>query len=261
MAASSDGPAEAPAGNPAGAGSAAPVPTSTSVAGTAPGNGTTSSPSTTAEGAESTETEVLLTSRREGGSARRTLTELSTWLWGLVSAVPPSILAFLSLWVFVFVPWLRPWEPPVERRISITDVVLGERDKDLGDDVFVNVIVFVVEAFGYDGDDVTVEWLEYDLQTRQRLRELPTPEHWGEIDFNTRSDRVIGEIDVPPPEDHAGCVFVRVRLRPYTTTGDAEALLAAADSAAFDPFTGMNPECPDATPAVPPLRDSLDAFT
>jgi len=185
---------------------------------------------------------------------RHAFTDLFTWLWDLVKAVPPSILAFLSLWVFVFFPWLRPWEPPVERRISITDLVLGERDKDLGDDRLVNVIVFVVEAFGYDADDVRVDWLEYDVQTRQRLAEMPTPEPWGVIDFDTRSDRVIGEIDVPPPEDHAGCVFVRVRLRPDTSNGDTAALLDAADSAAFDPINGTNPDCPDATPAVPPLR-------
>jgi hypothetical protein len=191
---------------------------------------------------------------REGGPGRRALMDFSTWLWGLVSAVPPSILAFLSLWVFVFFPWLRPWEPPVERRISITDLVLGERDKDLGDGRFVNAIFFVVEAFGYDDDDVAVEWLEFDVQSRRRLAEIPTPQPWGVIDFDTRSDRVIGEIDVPPPENHPGCVFVRVLLRPETSSGDTAALLDAADSAAFDPLDATNPECADATPAVPPLR-------
>ena len=200
-----------------------------------------------------TAAEVSRSAVPAGRTGRQAAAELSTWLWGLVKAIPPSILAFLSLWVFVFFPWLRPWEPPVERRISITDLVLGERDKDLGDGVVVNAIFFVVEAVGYDADDVAVEWLEYDVQTRQRLEEMPTPEPWGVIDFDTRSDRVIGEIDVPPPENHPGCVFVRVLLRPDRPNGDA-ALLDAADSAAFHPTNGTDPDCPDATPAVPPLR-------
>jgi hypothetical protein len=176
------------------------------------------------------------------------------WLWGLVKAVPPSILAFLSLWLFVFFPWLRPWEPPVERRIAISDLVLGERDKDLGDGRIANAIFFEVEALGYDADDVAVDWLTFDVQTRRRLEEMPTSERWGIIDFDTRSDRVIGEIDVPPPVDHPGCVFVRVLLRPVTASVNAAAMLDAADTPAFDPSDAMNPACADGTPAVPPLR-------
>jgi hypothetical protein len=253
MAASSDGPAQSQAGTPTGTTAAAPDSTPTPVAGTAPGDSTDSSSLSAAGDAAPTAAEVSQTFRRAGSTGWQALTNLFTGLWGLVNAVPLSILAFAALWVFVFFPWLRPWEPPVERRVSITDLVLGERDKDLGDDRLVDVIYFVVKAFGYDADDIAVEWLEYDVQTRQRLAEMPTPQYWGVIDFDTRSDRVIGEINVPPPEDHPGCVFVRVFLWPDRANGDS-ALLDAADTAAFDPLDSANPACADGTPAVPPLR-------
>ncbi len=191
---------------------------------------------------------------RAGASARQALANVFGWIWGLFQAVPTAILAFLSLWIFVFFPWLRPWEPPVERRISINELALAERDKDLGDGRLVNAVYFVVEAYGYDGDPVSVDWLLYDVQTRQRLAEMQVPRRWGVIDFSTRSDAVMGEIEVPPPENHPGCVFVRIFLHPNSPNANTAAILDAADTAAFDPIDATNPQCPDATPAVPPLR-------
>lgn len=232
-----------------------------------------------------------------GGGARRTFPRLTAipdgisagfgWIWTLIKAVPPSVLGFLSLWIFVFAPWLRPWEPPVERHISIADLVVGERDKIGEDGVVVNTVYVVIDAVGYDADDVDLFWLELDQQGQYRLDETSDAQLAQTLDFNTRTDRALGEIDVPVPVDHPGCIFVRVmlRVRPpddrstsrLDAAGDAigdgmrwlldlsvpeprePALLDVADTAPFDPNDPSNNGCLQST-AEPPLHRPSEIF-
>jgi hypothetical protein len=156
---------------------------------------------------------------------------------------------------FSLFPWLEPAPPPDVRSVTITQLVLGERNKDLGDGRIANSIYFEVETVGYDAENIAVDWLVYDAVTQERLDEPPEPVRWGVIDIGTRSDRVVGAIEVPPPADHAGCVFVRVFLTPYQAAGqtpepyDPRLLLDVADTAAFDPYDATNDRCP-ASPAA-----------
>jgi hypothetical protein len=185
-------------------------------------------------------------------------------VWPVFLAGLPALVTLIALSLRLF-PWLEPTPPPEVRSVTITELVFGERNRDLGDGVIANVVFFEVEAVGYnaedDADDITVDWLMFDAQTRQRLEERPTPERWGVIVFGTRSDRIMGEIVVPPPVDHVGCVFVRVQLQPFATANEPPAatsegselvesaggnlMLDVADTPPFDPFDPANPDCSD----------------
>jgi hypothetical protein len=184
--------------------------------------------------------------------------------WPLFLAGLPALVTLIALSLRLF-PWLEPTPPPEVRSVTITELALGERNREFEDGVIANVVFFEVEAVGYDAqeddDDIAVDWLVFDAGTRQRLEESLIPEHWGEIVFGTRSDRIMGEIVVPPPVDHVGCVFVRVQLQPFAATSEQEAtspagivpisssgeqwVLDVADTAPFDPFDPKNPDCPD----------------
>jgi hypothetical protein len=165
----------------------------------------------------------------------------------------PALLTLIAL-AFSLFPWLEPAPPPEVRSVTVTDLILGERNKDLGDGRTAHAVFFEVETVGYDAEDIAVDWLLLDAATRERLAEMDTPIRWGVIDIGTRSDRVVGEIEVPPPADHAGCVFVRVLLSPHVVAGetpespDTGLLLDVADTATFDPFDPTNASCPE--PAV-----------
>jgi hypothetical protein len=176
--------------------------------------------------------------------------------WPALVAGVPSLLTLVAL-AFSLFPWLEPIPPPTVRRVTITDLTLGERNTKLDDGRTANSIYFDVEIVGYDAEDIAVDWLVFNAATRERLREPAHPVRWGVIDLGTRSDRIVGEIHVPPPADFNGCVFVRVLLRPYTapaatpTAFEASPLLLdIADTAPFDPFDAANPSCPDGTPSV-----------
>lgn len=167
----------------------------------------------------------------------------------------PALLTLIAL-AFSLFPWLEPTPPPEVRSVTVTDLVLGERNKDLGDGRSANAIFFEVETVGYDAEDIAVDWLVLDASTRERLPEMDAPKRWGVIDIGTRSDRVVGEIDVPPPSNHTGCVFVRVLLRPHVVAeGTPELpatglLLDVADTAPFDPFGPTNASCPESAVAA-----------
>jgi hypothetical protein len=174
--------------------------------------------------------------------------------WPILLSGLPALVTLLAL-MFSLFPWLEPVPPPDVRGVSVSELVLGERNKDLGDGRVAHSVFFEVETVGYDAEDIAVDWLVYDAQTRERLREFSEPARWGVIDINTRSDRVVGEIDVPPPAEHSGCVFVRVVLSPATTGAiptdptSARLLLDVADTNPFDPFDAFNEACPSNNPA------------
>ena len=175
--------------------------------------------------------------------------------WPFFLSALPALVTLIALSLRLF-PWLEPVPPPEARSVTITDLAFAERNRNLGDGVVANAVLFEVEAVGYNADDaaddIAVEWLVFDAATRQRLAEQPDPERWGVIVFGTRSDRVVGEIVVPPPANHAGCVFVRMQLQPLALAagaaevdGGADLMLDVADTPPFDPFDPTNPDCPD----------------
>lgn len=178
-------------------------------------------------------------------------------LGGALVAGIPAIATFVGI-AFDLFPALEPEAPPEVRAVTITDVALAERDKDLGDGRVADALLFEVETVGYDEDDIAVDWLVLDAKMRERLPEMETPERWGVIDIDTRSDRVVGEINVPPPSNHTGCVFVRVLLQPESATSEAPGpnqprlLLDAADTAPYDPIDPANPLCPDMLTSATP---------
>jgi hypothetical protein len=173
--------------------------------------------------------------------------------WPALVAAVPALVTLVAL-TFSLFPWLEPAPPPEVRSVTITDLALGERNKDLGDGRVANAIYFEIETVGYDAENIAVDWLVYDAETRERLDETAEPVRWGVIDIGTRSDRVVGEIEAPPPADHAGCVFVRLLLQPQLVAGEtadpaqSRLLLDVADTAPFDPYDATNERCPDSPP-------------
>jgi hypothetical protein len=174
--------------------------------------------------------------------------------WPALVAGVPALVTLVAL-MFSLFPWLEPAPPPEVRSVTITQLVLGERNKALDDGRVANSVFFEVETVGYDAEDIAVDWLVYDAVTQERLDEPENPVRWGVIDIGTRSDRVVGEIEVPPPADHVGCVFVRVFLTPFLRAGqtpetvDSRLLLDVADTDAFDPYDPTNNRCPDSPTA------------
>ena len=187
-----------------------------------------------------------------------TITQTLRGTWPALLAGIPALLTLAAL-TFSLFPWLEPSAPPAVRSVTITELALGERNTHLGDGKIANSVFFDVEIVGYDADDIAVDWVVYDARTRERLRERPDATRWGVIDIGTRSDRVVGEIHVPPPADHNGCVFVRVLLQAYLETAGTPAsassgtslLLDVANTAPFDPHDAANPVCPDIMPSAP----------
>jgi hypothetical protein len=174
--------------------------------------------------------------------------------WPALVAGVPALVTLVAL-MFSLFPWLEPAPPPEVRSVTITQLVLGERNKALDDGRVANSVFFEVETVGYDAENIAVDWLVYDAVTQERLDEPEIPVRWGVIDIGTRSDRVVGEIEVPPPADHVGCVFVRVFLTPFLRAGqtpetvDSRLLLDVADTDAFDPYDPTNDRCPDSPAA------------
>ena len=209
--------------------------------------------STAAAAAEAAEAAQIAAESVQAQQAERDWSILRGSLPLLISGLP-ALLTLIAL-AFSLFPWLEPTPPPEVRSVTVTDLTLGERNKDLGDGRSANAIFFEVETVGYDAEDIAVDWLVLDALTRERLPEVETPVRWGVIDIGTRSDRVVGEIDVPPPANHTGCVFVRVLLRPHIVSeGTPEMpatglLLDVADTPPFDPFDPTNASCPESAVA------------
>jgi hypothetical protein len=170
--------------------------------------------------------------------------------WPLLLMGLPAWVTLLGL-TFRLFPGLQPVASPPVHSVTVTDLGLAERDRDLGDGRVANAVVFGVETADYVAGDIAVDWLVLDAQTKRHLPESPSPERWGVIDVDTESDRVMGEIIIAPPADHPGCVLVRVFLQPaaaLSAPGDERTgrlLLDVADTAAFDPIDPFNPACPD----------------
>jgi hypothetical protein len=170
--------------------------------------------------------------------------------WPLLLVGLPAWVTLLGL-TFGLFPGPEPVTSPPVRSVAVTDLGLAERDRDLGDGRVANAVVFAVETAGDVADDIAVDWLVLDSQTKRHLPESPSPERWGVIDVDTETDRVVGEIIIAPPADHPGCVVVRVFLQPAAAVSAAadestgRLLLDVADTTAFDPIDPFNPACPD----------------
>src|SRR3954463_16584051 len=52
----------------------------------------------------------------------------------LIDAVPAALLGFITIWLFALFPGLRPWTPPEERTVSISNAVVAERQFTRRDD-------------------------------------------------------------------------------------------------------------------------------
>jgi hypothetical protein len=180
----------------------------------------------------------------------RPILELLKGAWPVLIAAMSALATFLGL-TFRLFPGLEPTPPTQVRSVTVTDLGIGERARDLGDGRAANAIYFALESVGYTANDIAVDWLIFDALTKKRISEWPTLEPWGVINFETTSDRLVGEIVVPPPADHTGCVFVRVLVRTAAVASGASDqtipawLLDLADTDAFDPIDPQNPDCPD----------------
>lgn len=189
---------------------------------------------------------------------------------GFVAGVPffatlTGILLTLVNVLFI----LRPeWKPEVTqvREVTVTDLKVAERGRVGEDGVRGNTIFYDISAIGYDADDITVAWLALDAETLLRSAERPTGA--STVKFDTGTDRIAGQINVPIPADPVGCIVVRVFALPVNSfESDGEPvpegqwlLYDVADTPAFDPLDPTNPRCPTvATMATPPAAPAAEA--
>src|SRR4051794_18385610 len=82
----------------------------------------------------------------------------------LIKAVPASILAsllgFVTVWLFVLSPGLRPGTPVEERPVSISNAVVAKRHFPRRDDrEEVTVVTFEADVTGYAANPITVATL------------------------------------------------------------------------------------------------------
>lgn len=174
-------------------------------------------------------------------------------LGAVITAALPALATFFGI-VFDLFPALTPEAPIEVRGVTVGEVSLAERNSDRGDGRWVNVVLFEIEAVGYDADTIAYTTLTLDAATRERLPEQG--EESGVLDLDTRTDRVVIRLDVPPPGTSPGCVVLRVLLFPgagveggLLTQPDAMPfLLDYADTAPFDPY---DPSCPDGAAVGP----------
>jgi hypothetical protein len=163
--------------------------------------------------------------------------------WPVFLAGLPALVTLVAL-TFDLFPALRPVTPPEVRRVQVSNAAVVERQRTQPDGEVVNVVFFDVEAVGYDADGIEVATLWIDEATRRRIE--PDLQRHGILTTNTRTDRVVGWVDVPYPfalpPDSSGCLFVRVLLYVAPEEGEAEAidrapyLLDYADTTPFDPY-------------------------
>src|SRR5215211_5787382 len=87
-------------------------------------------------------------------------------LVAFIAVVTTPFLAFLSVWLFALFPWLWPWSPAEERRVSISEATVAERRFVLPEDrEEVTVVTFNAEAVGYAANNITVATLWIDPVT------------------------------------------------------------------------------------------------
>jgi hypothetical protein len=176
---------------------------------------------------------------------------VATSMVALLAAFLTPLLAFATLWLFAFFPWLRPWTPPEERRVSIDNAVVAERRFTLpesGEEV--TVVTFDAEAVGYAADPISVATLWLDPVTGMRVE--PTMLVHGNLVSSAMTNRSVGWLNVPYPTlpaDVQSCLVLRVLLllAPEGDTdlsdqpalsepSDRMPLLAYTDSAPFEPY-------------------------
>jgi hypothetical protein len=168
-----------------------------------------------------------------------------------VAALVTPLVTFITLWLLALVPWLRPWEPLEERRVSISDARAAERRLTLpGDREEVTVVTFNAEAVGYAADPIAVATLWIDPMTGRRVH--PTFEFHGYLVSTAKSNQSVGWLDVPYPtlpDGAQGCLILRILLLLAPEDGlDATEmpdivepsqdmpLLAYTDTAPFEPY-------------------------
>jgi hypothetical protein len=162
----------------------------------------------------------------------------------------PALVTVIGL-TFRLFPGLQPAASPPLRSVTITDLGLAERDRDLGDGRVANAVVFAVETAGSVADDIAVDWLVLDAQTKRHLPDSPSPERWGMIKIDIEDDRAISEFVIIPIADCPARAMVRVFLQSAASLSAAadestgRLLLDVADTAAFDPIDHFNQACPD----------------
>jgi hypothetical protein len=182
--------------------------------------------------------------------------------WPVFLAGLPALVTLAAL-TFDLFPSLRPVVPPEVRRVEVTEAAVVERNRTLPDEE-VTVVFFAVEAVGYDADAITVATLWMDAATLERVEADLVPH--GVLTTNTRTDRVVGWLDVPYPYElpasSSGCLFLRVLL--YPTSGEGEGrdateppdrapfLLAYADTEPFDPYYADDRSCAAVVSPSPP---------
>ncbi len=168
----------------------------------------------------------------------------------LATAGPASIVAIITVWIFAIFPGLRPWEPPAEQKLTVSNAVVAERNLTLADREERTAIYFDIEAIGYDRQPVLVATLWLDAITGKRIEPEFVPH--GVLESNTRTNRWVHWLNVEYPDlpaDSTGCLVLRVLLflmpegEPVSTGNLASdalnqraPLLAFADTEAFDPY-------------------------
>jgi hypothetical protein len=176
----------------------------------------------------------------------------------------PTILTLATL-IFLFFPELKRLTPPEVRGVSLSDVALGAQRPGAVQGSITNEVLFTVEAVGYEADEeIGAAWERFDARSLESLDD-GKPTGWGHrFNFETRNDRAVGRLYVPPPVTlpSTRCVFVRVSvfLAPVgndVATPGPDWLLDYADTRPFDPYDGDNPDCPHATAEASSARGEL----
>ena len=169
----------------------------------------------------------------------------------LIDAVPAALLGFVTIWLFALFPGLRPWTPPEERTVSISNAVVAERQFTLPEDrEEVTVVTFEADVTGYAASPITVATLWLDAVTQRRVE--PELTLHGNLVSSAMTNQSVGWLDVrypTLPDDVQGCLVVRVLLlltpeggldptrdsRMVEPTGNVP-LLAYTDTPPFEPY-------------------------
>ena len=181
---------------------------------------------------------------------RQRFAALLSGVFAFIKAVPASLLAFVTVWLFAFFPWLRPWTPQESRQVSIANAAVAERAFTRPESrEEVTVVTFEAESVGYAADPITVATMWIDPTTERRVE--PHLVLHGNLVSTARSNKSVGWLDVPYPtlpDGVQGCLKLRVLLllapkggfdpevTKMTEPDEQAPLLAYADTPAFEPF-------------------------
>ena len=172
-------------------------------------------------------------------------------IMSLFNAVPTQFLAFVTLWLLAFFPWLRPWVPPEVRSVSISHAAVAERRLTLpGSREVVSVVTFESDVTGYTANPIVVATVWIDAFTQRRVE--PELTLHGTLVSTAKTNQSIGWLDVrypTLPPDVQGCLILRVLLllapdngldfsqMPRVTEPTEEMpLLAYTDTPPFEPY-------------------------